>query len=652
MIEKMKLESQDVAAHKREELKQIFPSVFTETRNEKGELVESVDFEKLKAAVGEFSDVFESRRERYGKDWPGKKECMKLVQESSIATLNPIREKSVNFDTTENVFIEGDNLEVLKLLQKSYYGKIKLIYIDPPYNTGNEFIYPDDYSESLETYLDYAGLADAKGKRFSTNSTTEGRFHTKWLNMMFPRLYLARNLLRDDGVIFISIDDHEVVNLRSICNEIFGEENFVCSVIWQRVYSPKNSAKYFSEDHDYVLVYAKNIELWEPTLLPRTDEANARYKNPDNDPRGPWKSSDLTARNYYGDGLYEIEGPTGKTFTPGRGRYWRQSNENFKKMQEDNRIWWGPNRDATPSQKRFLSEVKQGIVPQTLWQYSLVGHTQDAKKELLEFVDFENTQNVLNSVKPTKLLRHILKIGTTPDESHIVLDFFAGSAPLAHATIAQNSEDGGNRRFILVQLPEKLVVDEPKMKTISDLGRARIRNFGERLVAERAQAESESKEKLPGLGNERELPDFGFKYLQLDRSNFDVWQRPTVSVTDSELEKQLELSIDHMNPEASKEDVLIELLLKAGFELSVRIEASSIGDSQIFSVSDGALLICLDDEISQGLLDQIVKLDPIQFICLDKAFKGNDQLKANAVQTFAARNQGREKADQIVFRTV
>jgi adenine-specific DNA-methyltransferase len=310
--ERLDLRSMDISADNRAKLKQLFPSVFTETRNEKGELVESIDFEKLKAELGTFSDLFESRRERYGMDWPGKKDCLKIIQQSSIGTLKPCQEESVNFGTTENLFIEGDNLEVLKLLQKSYYGKVKMIYIDPPYNTGKEFIYPDNYQESLDTYLSYAGLVDGEGKKSSTNTPNEGRFHTKWLNMMYPRLYLARILLREDGVIFISIDDNEVSNLRKLCDEIFGEENFVATIIWQKVFSPKNTAKHFSEDHDYILTYAKNAEVWVPNLLPRTKSMKSRYRNSDNDPRGSWSSSDLCARNYYGEGTYSVICPSGR----------------------------------------------------------------------------------------------------------------------------------------------------------------------------------------------------------------------------------------------------------------------------------------------------------------------------------------------------
>ena len=651
-VEKIDLRSMDISAENRARMKALFPSVFTETQNEKGEPMEVIDFEKLKAELGTFSDLFETRRERYGMDWPGKKACMKLLQEPSVATLKPCREESVGFDHTENLFIEGDNLEVLKLLQKSYYGRVKMIYIDPPYNTGKEFIYPDNYSETLDTYLAYAGLADDQGRKFSTNTPNEGRFHTKWLNMMYPRLYLARNLLREDGVIFISIDDGEVSNLRKLCDEIFGEENFIASVIWQRVYSPKNSAKYFSYDHDYVLIYAANADIWRPTLSPRTAEANARYNNPDDDPRGPWKSGDLTARNYYGEGIYEIAGPTGKVFRPGKGRYWLQSHQNFLGMDLDKRIWWGPNGDSMPSQKRFLSEVKQGIVPQTFWPYSLVGHTQDAKKELLDFVDFESTENVLNSVKPTKLLRHALKIGTTPDTEEIVLDFFSGSAPFAHATLFQNAEDGGKRRFILVQLPEPLNKEEEHVKTIADLGKSRIQNVIKIIEEKRAAKAKDAKNMLPGMAEKLPDLDLGFKVLKLDKSNFKIWDGGSPDAAEGEMVRQLELHIDHIDPNATQEDILFELLLKAGFMPTEKMEKRELAGKTVFHMAEASLLICLENEITRELIDAVAAAEPTQFICLDRGFQGNDQLKANAVQTFAARNQRGGKTEQILFRTV
>ncbi|MDP2607645.1 MULTISPECIES: site-specific DNA-methyltransferase, partial [unclassified Oceanobacter] len=416
----------------------------------------------------------------------------------------------------------------------------------------------------------------------------------------------------------------------------FGEENFIATLIWQKVYAPKNSAKYFSEDHDFVLVYCKNGEIWRPELLPRSEEANDRYKNPDNDPRGDWKSSDLTARNYYSEGLYEVTGPTGRVFSPGKGRYWRQSYENFKRMDNDNQIWWGPNQDAYPSQKRFLSDVKQGMTPQTLLLYKDVGHTQEAKKELLEFVDFDNTENVLNSVKPTRLLRHLLKIGTRPDNQDIVLDFFSGSASSGHAVMAQNQEDSGDRQFILVQLPEPLKTEEANAKFISDLGKSRLRNVSKKL-------------KL----NTQPLPDLGFKVFKLDRSNFKQWQAPSSDVHNADLLEQMELAIDPVQAEATPEQMLYELLLKLGVPLTAELSIIELAGQPLYSIEDSSLLIYLHTPITQPLLDAVLALAPGQFICLDKAFEGNDPLKANAVKTFAHFNAGQDSdVSRIDFKTV
>jgi len=507
-----------------------------------------------------------------------------------------------------------------------------MIYIDPPYNTGGEFIYPDDFRNSLTNYLELTRQADDTGRKFSTNAETSGRYHTDWLNMMYPRLKLARNLLRDDGTIFISIDDHEVSNLRKLCDDIFGEENFIATAIWQRVYSPKNSAKYFSEDHDYIVIYAKRADAWLPTLLPRSEEADARYENPDNDPRGPWKPSDLTARNYYGDGQYEVTGPTGRVFKPGRGRYWRQSYDNFKKLDADNRVWWGPNKDSMPAQKRFLSEVKQGIVPQTLWKYSLVGHTQDAKKELLEYVNFENTENVLNSVKPSTLLRHALKIATNPSDDHIVMDFFAGSAPMGHAVLAQNGEDAGNRRFILVQIPEPLPKVESAVHTIADLGTCRLRNVIKKMEAERAKMAKEAKDSLLNASTTVTEPDLGFRLFKLDSSNIKPWDADF-----DNLKEALFNAVENVKPERSEADVLYELLLKYGLDLAVPIEERKIHDKAVYIIGAGALIVCLADKVSLDVVEGIAKLkaelkpEVMRVVFKDAGFK-DDVVKTNAVQ--------------------
>jgi len=640
MPDKMTGETLDISEQRKQELKQLFPTIFTETTDAKGEIVEAIDFEKLKAELGSFSDVYEGRRERYGMEWPGKRDCMKLIQEPSRATLKPCREESVDFDTTENLFIEGDNLEVLKLLQKSYYGKVKMIYIDPPYNTGKEFIYPDNYKESLETYMAYSGLVDDDGKKFTTNTASEGRFHTKWLNMMFPRLYLARNLLREDGVIFISIADHEVENLRRMCDEIFGEENFIATAIWQKVYAPKSSAKFFSEDHEYVVIYARHANEWVPELLPRTEAQDAAYKNQDDDSRGLWRPNNLAARNYYSKGTYSITCPSGRLIPgPPSGSYWRISEEKFKELDKDGRIWWGLDGNNIPAPKIFLSEVKQGRVPQTLWGYQEVGHTQEAKKDLLNKVTFSSSDSVFDTPKPTRLIRKMLQIGTNKSDGDIVLDFFSGSCSSADSVIELNSNENGNRKFIMVQLPEPTGSDD--FHTIADIGKERIRRAAQKIRQER-----EGQLDLEGKGD----LDLGFKVLKLDQSNFKQWQTSGVELNADQIGKTLDAFADHIDPYATQEEILYELLLKAGFKPTEKVETLDLAGKQVFAIAGGALLICLEDEVNAELIDAVADLEPMQFICLDKAFQGNDQLKANAVQTFKSRSQNSET--EMVFKVV
>ena len=629
--EKLDLRSQDVVEDKRRELLRLFPEIRTEG--------EKLDFDRLKLALGESVDV---GKERYGMNWPGKAECFKAIQTPSPGTLRPCTGESINFDSSENLIIEGDNLEVLKLLQKSYLGKVKMIYIDPPYNTGHEFIYPDNYAESLQTYLEYTGQVDSEGKKFGSNTEAEGRFHSKWLSMMYPRLYLARNLLSEAGAIFISIDDNELVNLRRLCDEVFGEENFVATVIWQKVYSPKNTARHFSEDHDFILVYAKRADTWLPELLPRTKEADARYDDSDNDPRGAWKSSDMTARNYYSKGQYEVTSPSGKKFKAGVGRYWRQSYEKFLEMDKNNEIWWGKDGNSMPAQKRFLSDVKRGLVPQTLWQYADVGHTQEAKKELLEFVKFQNTDNVLDSVKPTRLIRRMLQIATTPSNSDIVLDFFGGSGTTGHSVLAQNRDDGGNRRFVLVQLPEPLPVPEAHLRTITDISKERIRRVVEKF-------NEEDTDKL-ALGT-KPKEDRSFRLFKLAESNFKPWNSSVPNDAPA-LERQLELHVSHIQEGRTDEDILYEVLLKSGYPLSTPVETITLASKTVYSVAGGQLLICLDRKLTLELIRALAERKPERVVCLDEGFAGNDQLKTNAAHIFEPTDRREAKSDAKRFRTV
>ncbi len=604
----------DLVADQIAKLKQLFPEAVTEGR---------VDFDRLRATLGDLDAL--ASDEAYTFTWAGREEAFRALQTPSAASLQPAPEESVNWEETRHLFIEGENLEVLKLLYKSYFGRVKMIYIDPPYNTGNDFIYRDDYSEPRQAYLEKTGQIDAEGNVLTSNPETRGRYHSAWLTMMYPRLFLARQLLREDGVIFISIDDNEEYHLRLLMNEIFGEENFVATVIWQKVFGPKNTAKYFSEDHDYVAVYARNKEVWEPNLLPRTEEANARYDNPDDDPRGPWTSSDLTARNYYSEGQYEVVSPGGKRFRPTVGTYWRVNHRKFVELDQDNRIWWGEDKNNMPRLKRFLSEVKQGIVPQTLWLHEAVGHTQEAKRALLAHVSFKQTENVLNTLKPPRLVQRMLQIGTDEQDNDIVLDFFSGSASTAHAVLAQNREDSGNRQFILVQYPEPLPKPEPHLDTIADMGRVRVRNVITRMEAEDAG-------KLDLHPDE----DLGFKVFKLAPSTFREWTRPADA---AELQQQLSYFDAGMKDDADPLHALYEVLLKEGYSLNARIEALELAVNRVHRIcqpaaaaegaapADSCFYLCLDDEIHDATLDALPLDDQTVFICQDTAL--DDSQKVN-----------------------
>ena len=616
------LRSHDAVGDKIAELLRLFPEI----RTEGGKL----DFDRLKLALGETVDV---GKERYGMNWPGKAECSKTIQTPSLGTLRPCPEESVNFDTSENLIIEGDNLEVLKLMQKSYLSKVKLIYIDPPYNTGNDFIYPDNFSESLQTYLEYTGQVDDAGTKFGTNTDSDGRFHSKWMNMMYPRLYLARNLLRDDGVIFISIDDGEVDNLKKLCNEVFGEENFVGNVIWQKVYAPKSSARHFSEDHDYIMVFAKSAVTWTPGLLPRTDEQNDDYKNPDSDPRGRWKANNLSARNYYSKGTYSIKCPGGRVIEgPPRGRYWSIAEEKLWQLHSEGRVWWGKDGNNVPSPKIYFSEVKQGRVPQTLWKYEDVGHTQEAKKTIVELLDFEDSESVFDTPKPPRLITRMLQLATGTSTDDIVLDFFAGSGTTAQSVIEQNKGDGGNRRFILVQLPEQ--TGQSRFQTIADITKERVRRVIERINREDAKIAEDENEQLFSLRSTRlGCETLGFRVFKLAESNFTTWDAQ-VAHEPKALQNQLDFHVDHIRDERTPDDILYELLLKSGFPLTTPVEKQTLAGKTVHSVAGGALVICLERELTLELIRAIAEGKPERVVCLDEGFAGNDQLKANAVQTF------------------
>lgn len=613
-MDKLKMHSPNLTQENIIRISELFPGCVTEAKDKDGSIKLAVDFDQLRQELSE--SIVEGPQERYHLNWPGKREALLTANAPIAKTLRPCREESMNFDTTKNLFIEGDNLDALKLLQETYLGKIKLIYIDPPYNTGRDFIYDDNFSDDIETYLIQSNQLDEQGNRLVANTEANGRFHSDWLSMVYARLRLARNLLKGDGVIFISIDDNEVDNMRKTCSEVFGEENFIAQIIWQKVYAPKNTADWFSEDHDYILVYAREKSQWRPKKLARTQAMEARYKNPDNDPRGQWKASDMSARNRYDAGIYPITSPSGRVIPgPPIGMYWRFSEEKFKALDADGRIWWGVDGSNVPAIKRFLSEVSSGRTPQTLWFYDEVGHTQDAKKTLLKYVQFAHTENVLNSVKPVELIQRVLQLAGEPNDGDIVLDFFSGSASTAHAVLKQNAEDGGNRRFIGVQITEPLPKPESGMTSIFEMGLKRIRNVANELRE----------------GSGAKQVDLGFRVLKIDTSNMaDVYYSPDVYSKDL-----LEQFVDNIKPDRTSEDLLFQIMLDWGVDLTLPIAKQTIQGNDVFFVDNDTLVACFDSlgGIDEALVKKMATHKPLRAVFRDSGFK-DSAAKINVEQIF------------------
>ncbi|MGL9711813.1 site-specific DNA-methyltransferase [Escherichia coli] len=570
------LQSMNITADNITKLKSLFPEAF----NENG-----IDFDVLKQLLGENVD---EKEERYGLNWHGKRQARQLALTPSRGTLRPCKDESVDWHNTKNLMIEGDNLEVLKLLQKSYAGKVKLIYIDPPYNTGKDFVYPDNFQDNMKNYLEITGQTE-DGARLSTNTETSGRYHTDWLNMIYPRLKLARNLLKEDGVIFISIDDTEVDNLKKVCSEIFGEENFVANIVWQKKYSPQNDATYFSDMHDHILVYAKQRKTskndsngWNIDFLPRSDEQNAAYKNPDNDPRGVWKSVDLSVKTYSKANDYSITTPSGRIVTPPASRCWQVSEKRFVELCKENKIWFGENGNNVPSIKRFLTEVQDGVVPTTWWSYKECGHNQEAKQELKKLMEGESV--FFDTPKPLRLLDRILHLATTNDKDCIFLDFFAGSGTTAHATLNKNIADSGSRRYIAVQLPEK--IDDEKYYTISELTKERLRRAGKKVREDNPEWKG----------------DVGFRVFKLDTSNIRPWE-----ATAETLSEQLDAYVSPILEGRSEEDLLTELMLKRGIDLSVNVEVRQFDGLTVSCVDGGKLFTCFAKQIPASSVEELTK---------------------------------------------
>ena len=606
----------------------LFPNCLTERIGENGRLEHAIDFDKLRVELSK--GIVEGQQERYQFTWPGKREAMRIANTPTNMTLRPDRESSVDFDNTGNLYIEGDNLEVLKLLREDYLGKVKMIYIDPPYNTGNDFVYEDDFSQTAGEFRDKSGMFDEDGnmilQNYEVNSESNGRFHTDWLNMIYPRLKVARDLLTEDGVIFISIDDNEVENLRKVCDEVFGERNFIAQLIWERAYSPKNDARFISNSHDYVIMFAKNIDNYVIGRLDRTDEANARYQNPDNDPRGVWKPSDLSVKTYNAECDYPITTPTGRIIEPPAGRCWSLSKKAFFERLQDNRIWFGSDGNSVPCIKRFLTELKyDGMAPTSILFYKEVGHSQEGAKEV---VSLFGDKGVFDGPKPVRLLQRLITLANLKDDS-IVLDFFSGSATTAHALMKTNLEKGTDRKFILVQLPEK-VSDKKKDQgygTICEIGKERIRRAGKKILEELATKKAEN-----GLFDKESEPtrlDVGFRVLKLDTSNMqDVYYTPEDSSAAT-------LFDDNVKPDRTPEDLLFQVMLEYNLPLSAKIERKTIAGKEVFSVNDDYLIACFDENVNETVITEVAKRKPLYFIMRDSSLS-SDQVADNFEQIFNA----------------
>jgi adenine-specific DNA-methyltransferase len=612
---KLNLASHDVLAERLEALKALFPEVVVEGK---------VDVDRLKHHLGDFSHV---GSERYGLNWAGKAEAIRTLQQASYATLTPMRDDSVNFDTSENLIIEGDNLEVLKLLQKSYHGKVKMIYIDPPYNTGGDFVYPDNFKEGLDTYLKYSGQTDDEGFSYSTNKESGGRYHSNWLNMMYPRLFMAKSLLADDGVIFVSIDDHEVANLRILMNEVFGEENFVSQIIWSRKRGKDNSAKYLSRNHEYTFAFARNINVLRFFRLDMPDTTRLAYTNPDGDKRGEYRLQGIWARGSQGGSKFEYTSNSGTHFSE---RLWLVGSKTMQELDDEKKLVF---KGDKVYKKIFLTDYK-GDIPETIWL-----DTSNAANAADEIKALFNAQ-IFDTVKPVPYILKMLKLSTKNND--IVLDFFAGSGTAADAVMQLNKEDGGNRKYILVQLPEptdeKSEAYKAGFPTIAHITRERVR----RVIA-KLKDEGNGKLIDPNQGQ-----DLGFKAFKLTASNFKLWNPDTAPTDAAELAEQLEMYVDNIQPGKTDEAILYEIILKAGFPLTAKIEPQVIGQQTVYVVENEALLVCLADPIEEATLRGMLALKPVKMVALDVAFYGNDQLKTNIRLQSEQTREGDQRRTQFV----
>ncbi len=613
-------------------IRELFPNCVTEAKDKDGNIVSAVDFDALRQELS--ASIVEGERERYRLDWPGKKEAMLAANAPIAKTLRPCREESVDFDTTQNLFIEGDNLDALKLLQESYLGKVKMIYIDPPYNTGKDFIYEDDFAENTGEYLERSNQKNETG-RLVANMESNGRFHSDWLSMMYPRLKLARNLLAEDGVIFISIDENEIENLKKVCNEIFGEDNFITRIIWKKRSTPPND-KVIAAQHEYIISIAKNSNKCRLNLRERTVAQLANYKNPDNHPKGPWMSGDLMANVKGGRFVQSLYFPiinprTGQKHYPSSNGNWRFNKEKIEQLIKNNEIYFGEDDCGRPKLKRFLCDVKDGITWTSLWDFVPLNTKGSA-----EMAEIFGILTIFENPKPTELIGHLLKLAS--DKDSLVLDFFAGSSTTAHAVMQLNAEDGGNRRFIMVQLPE--VCDEKSeaakagYKTIAEISKERIRRAGkkikEELASKQTSASSTGQASLLDAAKPAESSlDTGFRVLKVDSSNMnDVFYNP-----DAVTQKTLMEAVSSIKYDRSDEDLLFQVLLDWGVDLSLSIRREKRQGKTVFFVDENALVACFDKNITEELVQELAELQPLRVVFRDDGF-ASDAVKINVDQIF------------------
>ena len=612
--ERLERTSADGSKLNLEALYQIAPSCFTEVKDEKtGAIKHVVNFKTLRQLLGD--DAVEDGEEMYQFTWPGKQAARCEAAAPITNTLRPVPEDSVDWDTTENLYIEGDNLRVLKLLQKGYMGKVKMIYIDPPYNTGNDFVYHDDFAHTAEEEELAAGNVDEEGNRFRRNLDSNGRFHSDWCSMIYSRLLVARSLLTEDGVIFISIDDNEVHNLRKICDEVFGAGNFVGQVIWERAFAPINLMKHFSPSHDYIICYAKDIELAECNGIPRSTEADARYSNPDNDPRGVWSSSDISVGPAIEANIYPITTPSGRVVEPPAGRSWRLSANAFAERLSQNRIWFGSDGNSVPRIKRFLSELrKTGVTSMTIWKHGDVGHSQGATQALAKMFD---GKKYFDYPKPVDLIKRCISLYTSPDS--LILDFFSGSATTAHAVMQLNADDSGHRKYICVQLAEETPEDSEARKagyaTIPEIAKERIRRAGKKI-----------KEVSPLTTQDL---DTGFRVFRLADSNYE-----NVEKSPNEYDQNmLDLFADNIKTDRTDLDLLFGAMLSWGVQLSLPMTTEEVDGCKIYTVDGNGLVACFAKNVTENVVKAMAAKQPLRVLFRDSCFS-EDKTKINIFELF------------------